>query len=313
MRAKAPTAKQPLVQGPVHRLRAALKPDLNFKRVKRDNRILLKLLPLIALPFAGAALLAMHPPHWPAPGAEPVAWLDALFFGVAGLTIVAAFIVGANRVLKQWAESVPESPETALREFYRQALSGHPSTRRLGLLLAGFDVPGPRVQPVFHWLAASAVPELDSPRAVARYWRALVRGNREVARGFRVTGLTLEQPVADVALATVQMHATVTRRIPAMIALLVGVAIALAPFFAGAQLVERSGVSFWTAVAAASALGIAVGWLLRVALRAVAERRDVAVHKLLVRQAQDWRLLSGEWESQDEADIAWLDPRLLKA
>jgi len=65
-------------------------------------------------------------------------------------------------------------------------------------------------------------------------------------------------------------------------------------------------------VAAASALGLAVGWLLRMVLHAGAESRDVAVHKLLVRQSYDWRLLSGEWESQDEADIAWLDPKLLR-
>jgi len=308
MRAKAPTAKQPLVQGPIQRLRAALKPDLNFKRVKRDNGILLRLLPVIALPFAGAALLAMHPPQWPAPGAEPVAWLDVLFFCIAGLTIV-----GANRVLKSWAESVPESPEAALREFYREVLSGKPSARRLDSLLAGFELAGPRVQPVFHWLAASAVPALDSPRSVAKYWRALVRGNKDVTRRFRITGLALEQPVADVALATVQMHATVTRRIPAFIATFMGVAIAVAPFFAGMARIERFGVSFWTAVAAAGALGLAIGWLLRKALHAGAESRDVAVHKLLVRQAHDWRLLSGEWESQDEADIAWLDPKLFKS
>lgn len=312
MRAKAPTAKQPLVQGPIQRLRAALKPDLNFKRVKRDNGILLRLLPVIALPFAGAALLAVHPPQWPAPGAEPVAWLDVLFFCVAGLTIVGAFIVGANRVLKSWAESVPESPEAALREFYRETLSGRPSTRRLATLLARFDTPGPRVQPVYHWLAASAVPELDSPRMVAKYWRALVRGNKDVTRRFRITGLALEQPVADVALATVQMHATVTRKIPSFIATFVGVAIAVAPFFAGMARIERFGVSFWTAVAAACALGLSVGWLLRKVLHAGAESRDVAVHKLMVRQAHDWRLLSGEWESQDEADTAWLDPKLLK-
>ncbi|MCA8912368.1 MAG: hypothetical protein KDB82_11735 [Planctomycetes bacterium] len=312
MRAKAVTAKQPLTVTGITRLRAAMKPDPNLRRVKRQNRILLRMLPVILLPFAGAALLAMHPPHVPEPGAQPVEWLDLLFFCVAGLTVVGAFIVAANRVLKAWGESLPDSPEAAVREFYREALSGRPSARRMGELLAGFEVAGPRLQPVYHWLTAAAVPALDSPKSVAKYWRALVRGNKEVVRQLRITGIELENPAPDLAVATVRMQATVTRRLQNGIAMACGAALAVTPFFVGVYYIELAGISFWTAVAAASALGIALGWLLRITLRAVIERRELAVRKLLVRCSHNWRLVSGEWETQDEADLAWLDPRELK-
>jgi hypothetical protein len=53
-------------------------------------------------------------------------------------------------------------------------------------------------------------------------------------------------------------------------------------------------------------------WTLRRVLRAVVERKDASVRKLVVRQSYNWRLLSGEWECQDEANLAWLDPALLK-
>ncbi|MCB9894859.1 MAG: hypothetical protein H6839_10440 [Planctomycetes bacterium] len=312
MRTKAVTAKQPISITGVTRLRAAMKPDTSLKRVARYNRILLRLLPVMVLPFAGAVLLAMHPPRVPEPGAQAVKWLDVFFFGVAGVTIVAAFIYATWRVMKAWEDSAPESPGRAIKEFYREAAGGRPSARRLGALLATFEVPGPRVQPVFHWMTAAAFPALDSPKTVAKYWRALIRGNREVTRQLKITGIEIEQPIADVAIATVHMQATVTRRVQAMIAALVGCLIAIAPFFLGAERVEQFGISFWTAVAAASALGIAVGWLLRKILRAVAERREVAVRKFLVRSGYNWRLVSGEWETQDEADISWLDPRELK-
>ncbi|MCA8916792.1 MAG: hypothetical protein KDB90_15470 [Planctomycetes bacterium] len=289
-----------------------MKPDTRLTRVKRRHRILLRLVPVVLLPFAGAALLAMHPPHIPAAGAQQVEWLDLLFFCIAAFTIIGAFVLGAWRVMKAWEGSAPESPGTALREFYREATSGRPNTRRLAALLCNFDVPGPRLQPVFHWMTATAVAALDSPRSVAKYWRALVRGNKEVVRRLTITGMEIEMPLADVAVATVRMRATVVRRIPAAIAAVVGCAIAVSPFIAGVALVERYGISFWTAVAAASALGIAIGWLLRKALRAVAERREVAVRKILVRSMRNWRLLSGEWETQDEADTSWLDPRELK-
>jgi hypothetical protein len=313
MRAKAVTAKQAATPTPIKRLKAALKPDPNGKRVARDNSILLKLLPVIALPFAGAILLAMHLPTIPEAGAQPVAWLDALFFGVAAFTIAAAFALATHRVLKAWDSSVPNSPNAAVHEFYRMALSGRPSGKRMGMLLSGFEVPAPRVQPVFHWLSAGAIPNLDSAREVVKYWRALVRGNREVVRRIHITSIELEQPVADVEIATVRLHATIVRRVPAAIAASVGCAIAVAPFFAGVERVERFGISFWTAVAAGSALGFAIGWLLRKALRAVAERRDVGVRKILVRQSHNWQFMSGECESQDEADTGWLDPQLLKS
>jgi hypothetical protein len=312
MRTKVVTAKQAATPTPIKRLKAALRPDPNSKRINRDTNVLLKLLPVIALPFAGAVLLAMHLPDIPQAGAQPVEWLDALFFGVAAFTIVAAFALATHRVLKAWEGSAPSSPQAAVREFYRIALSGRPSGKRMAALLAGFEVPAPRVQPVFHWLSAGAIPNLDSTREVVKYWRALVRGNKDVVRRIRVTSIEHEQPVADVEIATVRLHATIVRRVPAAIAAFVGCAIAVAPFFAGVERIERFGISFWTAVAAASALGFAIGWLLRKALRAVAERRDVAVRKILVRQSHNWQLVSGEWESQDEGDTAWLDPQLLK-
>jgi hypothetical protein len=71
---------------------------------------------------------------------------------------------------------------------------------------------------VFHWLSAGAVPHLDSAREVARYWRALIRGNKDVVRRIRVIAMEIEQPVADVEIATVRMHATVVRRVPAAVA-----------------------------------------------------------------------------------------------
>jgi hypothetical protein len=215
-----------------------------------------------------------------------------------------------NRVLSTWGNSVPANPEAAVREFYRAALGGQ--ARRLGVLLASFDVPAPRVQPVFHWLTAGAVHALDSVQDVARYWRALLHGNRALARRLSVKSIQLQQPMPDVEIALITLKAVVIRRVRAAVSTVAGCAIAVSPFVAGVERVEASRLSFWTAVGAAGALGLAIAWLLRKALGAVAERREPAVRKLVVRQTYNWRLVSGEWESQDETNLAWLDPALFK-
>lgn len=293
-------------------MRAAMMPDLGQARVKRQHRILLRLIPASLLPFMGAAIVAMRPPVWPVAGAPAVEWLDPFFSGAIVLALVGVFIASAWRSLKGWEASAPESPETAIREFYREAFSGRPNTRRMGHLLCNFDVAGPRVQPVFSWLTATAVPALDSPKAVARYWRALVRGDAELFRRLKVTGMEIEHPMPDVAIATVRLRVVVTHRLRSMLVLVAALLGGVAVVVLGAEWLGAHGVSYWTTVAAGLALTGGLATLLRKLLRAEVERREVAVRKLLVRSMYNWRLVSGEWETQDEADTSWLDPRELK-
>lgn len=295
------------------RLKAAMKPDVNLHRLKRDNRILFHLwLPLL-LPFAGAVLLVMHVPELPAAGAHWQAWLDPAFFAFAALVIVGAFVIAVNRVLSEWDHSNPDSPESAVREFYRIASMSRPRAKRLGGLVRHTDEPQPRIQPVFSWLTAAAFQSLQAPREIARYWRALLRGNRELLRRVRIRGIEVEYPAGDVAVATINMRVTVVRRLQSALSMLIGAMIAAAPFIIGVERVEQIGISFWTAAVAASALGYSVGWALMKLSHAVVESRVVTLNKLLVRSAYNWRLVSPEWESEDEANLAWLDPNALKS
>lgn len=288
-----------------------MKPDVNLHRLKRDNRILFHLwLPLL-LPFAGAVLLVMHVPDLPAAGAHWQAWLDPGFFAFSALVITGAFILAVNRVLTEWEHSNPDNPEAAVREFYRVAAMSHPRAKRLGALVRHTDVPPPRIQPVFSWLTAAAFQSVEAPREIARYWRALLRGNRELVRHVRIRGIEVEYPTGDVAIATINMRVTVVRRLQSALSMLIGAMIAAAPFIVGVERVEQTGLSFWTAAVAASALGYSIGWALMKISRAVVERREVTLRKLLVRSAYNWRLVSPEWESEDEADLVWLDPKLL--
>lgn len=284
-----------------------MKPDVSLNTVKRDNRILFHLwLPLL-LPFAGSVLLVMHVPSLPEAGANWQAWLDPGFFAFAALVIVGAFILAVNRVLSEWDHSNPDNPEAAVREFYRVAGMSHPRAKRLGALVRHTNEPQPRIQPVFSWLTAAAFQTLEAPREIARYWRALLRGNRELLRRVRIHSIDVEHPAGDVAVATVNMRVTVVRRLQSALSMLIGGMIAAAPFFVGIERIEQTGLSFWTAAVAASALGYSVGWALMKLSKAVVERREVTLRKLLVRSAYNWRLVSPEWESQDEADLNWLD------
>jgi hypothetical protein len=293
------------------RLKAAMKPDVYLHRLKRDHRILLHLwLPLL-LPFAGAILLVMHVPELPGAGAHWQSWLDPAFFAFAAQVIVGAFVVAVNRVLNEWDHSNPDSPESATREFYRIAAMSRPRAKRLGALVRLTDEAPPRVQPVYSWLTAAAFQSLQAPREIARYWRALLRGNRELLRRVRIHSIDVEYPCGDVAVATVRMRVTVTRRLPAALSMLIGAIVAASPFVLGPERLQEIGLSFWTAVVAACALGFALGWAMLKLSKAVVERREVELHKLLVRSAHNWRLVSPEWESEDEADLTWLDAKLL--
>ena len=288
-----------------------MKPDVNLHTVKRDNRILLHLWVPLLLPFAGAVLLVLHVPELPEAGAQWQAWLDPGFFAFAALVIIGAFALAVNRILNDWDHSNPNSPESAVREFYRVASHSRPRAKRLGALVRHTDEPQPRIQPVYSWLTAAAFKALDAPREIARYWRALLRGNRELVRRVRIRGIEVDYPVGDVAIARVEMRVIVARRLQSALSMLIGAIIAASPFVVGIERVEQTGMTFWSAAVAASALGLAVGWVLLKISHAVVERRDATLTKLLVRSAHNWRLVSPEWESQDEADLAWLDPKQL--
>ncbi len=274
--------------------------------MRSDNRLLLRLLVPILLPFAGAILLAIYPPVVPDPAAGWQGWLDPAFFVLFGLGVIAGFIIMTTRILNQWDCSRPDTPEQSVREFYRAAAMRKPPARRLGALIAGFEVPGPRVRPVFSWLTAAAAPDVGSPKALAKYWRALLRGNRDVTRSIKLRGAEVEHPFADVAVAHLDLQVTVTRRLQAGLSVLAGLAIFVAPFALGPEFIRGYGLSFWTAVVAAAALGYGVTWLLRVLFKAVVERRDVKLSKVLVRNGYHWALVYGEFESEDEADLSWL-------
>ncbi|MBX3461101.1 MAG: hypothetical protein KF696_14235 [Planctomycetes bacterium] len=288
------------------RLQAALAPDLTLKRTGRDHRILLGLAPISLLPFAGAAVLAMLPPAWPADTGDWRQWIDPAGATVFALVVAAVFARGLWRVMNQWDNSAPDTPEAAMREFYRAAMQRRPRARRLAGLLRGFDTPGPPPKPVLNWMTAAAIPKLDSAKAVARYWRALLRGNGAVVHRARIIELVAESPMPDVGLGRVRFETSVVRRVPAFVAVLAGTMVAAAPFIAGPQRLAALGVPFWGAVASAVALGAGLAWLLRKLNRTVLDRREIEVHKLLVRAGHNWRVISGEWETSDEADLEWL-------
>lgn len=288
------------------RLQAALKPDVNRKRIKRDNAILLRLVVPALLPFAGAVLFALYPPVIPEPGANWQAWLDVGFFSGIAVVLVGAFAWRSHRILTHWDHSRPDSPEDAIEEFYRQATRRRPSARRLGKLIASFEASGPRIRPVYSWLTPAAAPDVNSPKSVAKYWRALVYGNKDVVRKLKVIEKNIQTPIADVGVARLELRVKVVRRLQAMLSLLGGVVVVIVPFALGAEFMAQYGVSFWTGVGAGVTLGVGVALLLRRFSNAVVERRDVRLSKLLVRTSYNWRLVSGEWESEDEHDLTWL-------
>lgn len=288
------------------RLRAALKPDVNFRRVGRDARILVRLVPLAALPLGGAMLLALHVPALPADFADWRAWVDPAAFVLIALLITIIFAAGVSRTMRAFERSAPDSPEAALHEFMRVATARRPRARRLGRLVSGFVEPQPAPRPVLNWMTATAFDRVDSARQLARYWRALLRGNPAVVRRARLAAIKVENPRADVAIARVTLKVSATRRISALLTAGAGLMVAAAPLIVGPARLAEFAVPFWGAVIAAGAIGLLLSWALRRLNRTVIQQQETTVHKILVRNAQNWRLLSGEWESADEADASWL-------
>jgi hypothetical protein len=296
-------------RGPKARLDEALKPDTTLRRVGREPRILLKLAPLLMLPFAGAAALALQPAQWGI-SADWRTWIDPLAFVTVGLTIGVVFALGVKRVVRAWEISGPSSPETALREFYRAACRRRPRPKRLALLVRGFDLPGqPGLRPVLNWMTAAGFPRIDSAKTLARYWRSLVHGNNTVSHNFRIQDMQVDFPKPEVALARITMQTWVTRKVPAATAAVCGALVAAAPMISGPERLYGLGIPFWGAVVTAFGLGAGVTLLVRKLNRTVVERRNVAINKILVHASWNWRLLSGEWESADEADVRWLIPK----
>ncbi|MBK8206586.1 MAG: hypothetical protein IPK87_07270 [Planctomycetes bacterium] len=288
------------------RLHAAMAPDLSVKRVGRDGRILFGIVPLLLVPFGAAALLAVFQPVWPGDVSDWRGWIDPGAWALVGVAAALAFYIGVSRVMSRWANSAPDSPEKAIHEFYRAATRRRLRSRRLGALVRGFDHPAPPVRPVFNWLTAAAVPKLDSAKTLARYWRALLRGNPAVTHLVTVGDLQSESPLADVALARVTLRIAVRRKFAFYAALAAGVLVAAAPFVVGAERLRDLGAPFWGVVVSAAGLGAGLAWLIARLNKAHIDRREVTVHKLLVRHGHNWRLVSGEWESIDEADLEWL-------
>lgn len=288
------------------RLHAAMAPDMSVKRVGRDSRILLGTFPLLLVPFGAAALLAVFQPVWPGDFADWRGWIDPGAWALVGVAAALAFYTSVSRVMSRWANSAPDSPEKAIHEFYRAATRRRPRSRRLGALVRGFDHPAPPVRPVFNWLTAAAVPKLDSARTLARYWRALLRGNPAVTHMVSVSDLRTESPLADVALARVTLRIAVRRKMAFSAALVAGVLVAVVPFAVGAERLRELGAPFWGVVVSAAGLGAGLAWLIARLNKSHVDRREVTVHKLLVRHGHNWRLVSGEWESSDEADLEWL-------
>jgi hypothetical protein len=298
------TVQQP--KGPKARLISASKPDINLRKVSRDYRVPARLLPVVAAAVGIGWLASAYPPAWPEAGADWSAWLDPAGFALFALATLALLGWFTARTIKAWKASAPGSPEGAVREFYRVATAAKPRARRLASLLCRVEHEPPATRPVLNWMTASAFPRLDSARAVAKYWRALLRGNPLMTRAAMPQRVDVEFPVANVALARVKLATYATRRPRAALALLAGVMIALAPLIAGPDRIAGMGLPFWGLLAASCALGAGARWLMRRLSRAVIQRREVTVHKILVHNANNWRLLSGEWESADEADASWL-------
>lgn len=287
------------------RLAAALKPDPDFKRIGPDRRILFALLPLCVLPFAAAALLALHPPVWPA---EPQTagwrqWVDPACFAAVAVAIMAAFTWACLRVAGQFAASRPDTPEAAIRAFYHAARH-HPA--RLALLARAQENPeSPR--PVYHWLTAGAVPSLREPKSFAKYWHALLRGNPALQRHLKLLDVGVHSPRADVAVAEVTLRVRAVRRARAQLAWLAPLLLSALPFVLGPVWVAGQGVPFWGAVVACWVGALGLHWALFRALGALAETRVVELRKVLFRAGYNWRLLHGEWEAQAETDLSWLD------
>ncbi|MBE7490712.1 MAG: hypothetical protein HS108_02955 [Planctomycetes bacterium] len=284
-------------------LRSALKPDPDLLRVGPDRRILWRLVPLVLVPFAGAAVLALHPPLWPQDPDDSRQWVDPVCFGAAALGVAVLFAWGCLRVVGRYAASRPDNPRDALIEFYRAAQ--HHPTRLALLALAQPRPESPR--PVFHWLLAGAVPALDHGRAFTRYWLALLRGNPAVTRRLRVLdlGVTIVRP--DVAVAGLTLRVRSLRRARAIAAWVPALGVALAPFALGPEWVRAAGAPFWAAVWGCLALAAAtlvLAWHLG-GVRA--ESRDVPLRKVLVRNGRNWRLLFGQFEAAAEADLSWLE------
>jgi hypothetical protein len=121
--------------------------------------------------------------------------------------------------------------------------------------------------------------------------------------------MQIDFPKPEVAVARITMQTWATRKIPAAMAAACGVLVAATPMILGPQRVYEFGIPFWGAVVTEFGLGAAVTLLVRKLDRTVVERRNIAINKILVHASWNWRLLSGEWESADEADPSWLVPR----
>ncbi len=291
-------------RGPKARLDEVLKPDTTLRRAGRDSRILLQLIPLTLLPFVGAAALALQPAQWGIT-ADWRSWIDPAAFCTVGLTIALLFATGVMRVIRRWESSAPDSPEAALREFYRAASRRKPRPRRLASLVCG-NHPTTALRPVMNWMTAAGFPRIDSPKALARYWRSLLYGNGAVSHNFRIESLAFEYPKPEIAVARVTMQVWVRRRVQAAVAVLCGALVAVAPLIMGPARLYELGIPFWGVVVTAFGLGVGVAELVRKLNRTVVERRSVSINKILVHASWHWRLLSGEWESADEADVSWL-------
>lgn len=284
------------------RLSAALKPDPNLRRIGADSRILYGFVPLLLLPFAGAALMALHVPRIPAIGEDWRAWIEPGGFAVAGLCVAGAFFWLMQRVITRWNASRPDSPEAAIFEFYRAA-QRNPS--RLAAVTCLYGKPEtPR--PVFSWMTAAAAPVIDSPKAMIKYWNILLRGNPAVARRVKLRALAITHPRGDVAVARAALRVRAIRRVRARAALIPAFALAVTPFAIGSDRIVTVGAPFWPVALAAIALALCVWWLVRWLGGAVAETRDVVLTKVIVRASYNWRMLCPEWEADAETDLAWL-------
>lgn len=184
---------------------------------------------------------------------------------MVGLTALA--IWGAWAV---WVGSKPDTPERALKSFYRAVANGHFDKAQRLVLSADLD-DFPRYQPQVPNLGqpSGRIFPFSAPGAFASYWSELLRSHLWPYCLVRVKRVRVTPVSRDVAVAELTVDFAMNTQI------------------------------YWLLIFASLLIAVIIDMATR-------KRVTVELRKVLVRVGDEWHLFSGDWQGYEEYEMNWL-------
>jgi hypothetical protein len=228
---------------------------------------------------------------WRPEALSPSSWAHDI---TVPATLIAVPMAVALLVLVRWVGGRRHPADDLVRSFYMCAGAAPTALKRFVISQDLGDYPRRECSP---HPAFSPPGMLDSEQALTNYWKSMLRMADGTRLGLHVKSVRLTPISHDLLLAQTRLQVTRARPVKAFLYVMASiVAYGAAQWVLMGTLLEKPLFLLWMVVV-----------FLILACVNSSLRTPVTARKLVVHNGGEWRLLCGDWEGWEEADLSWLD------